>query len=727
MKRISYLIIGLGCLVFFLFVTDITNAGAYKWLRVGNIRVKVWDDGSQSETSGCRMGYHYYPQGSQNQEFYNSSFMRCLGSRYGSSNWADETGKNYPIRLAGTPYGSSDNPANTFYVELEPGISIKRYWRYTPPSIVVDGIVLNEPFPQTGDEVAPDKILGTADVMTESHIRNWMGLDIQQRVLVWSQQNHDDYAIWDRIVTNTGNVDPDDEIELNQTLTGFYFMRQAEYFPNRSMREWSSWYGQHPGDSLRIMYNYGAQRNTWTYDRLGYPRTGQDGWLRGPVYGGDAMLHADKAHDDETDDPTQPQMYSVSGPDDLFLKHESGRRGEAEWITAYDVMQNGYHNYHKIDYETGTHPGGHYDIPMDERGNKYWEDFGDWLFWHAVINNSSGPYTLPIGADLRFVWASVAGSISPRLGWDVGVAWYNGTAEPPPGMVYGVTDNLPPQYQQFPSLHKDPSYTKSNPYSNWAKDCWVSTGKDSIFQNSWNAQWSVRNNYDVPIPPPPPSVEVKSLPDKINISWGTESESASDFAGYRIYRAIPTNDSCFFHMIYEVTGKGTHAYDDMDAERGVGYIYYVTAFDDGIGNKTDVHGKKEVLESGKYLNITDLQRAYLTRPPADKLSDIRVVPNPFNIGAEDLQWPGEEHKIMFLDLPGYCTIKIYTESGDLIKTLHHTTGSGDEAWGLLETEHMTSETEQRVVSGIYIALIEENNEDGTPTGNTHFVKFVIVR
>ncbi len=76
---------------------------------------------------------------------------------------------------------------------------------------------------------------------------------------------------------------------------------------------------------------------------------------------------------------------------------------------------------------------------------------------------------------------------------------------------------------------------------------------------------------------------------------------------------------------------------------------------------------------------------------------------------------------MFMDLPPECTIKIYSESGDLIKTLNHTDGSGDEPWGVLEEEQSTTESGQIIVSGIYIAYIE------TPDGESTFVKFAVVR
>ncbi|MEO8230639.1 MAG: hypothetical protein ABI638_00005, partial [Ignavibacteriota bacterium] len=68
------------------------------------------------------------------------------------------------------------------------------------------------------------------------------------------------------------------------------------------------------------------------------------------------------------------------------------------------------------------------------------------------------------------------------------------------------------------------------------------------------------------------------------------------------------------------------------------------------------------------------------------------------------------------NIPGRCDIDIYTELGELIKTIEHTDGSGDQAWDSLTSSG------QIVVSGIYIAVID--NKD---TGEKKIVKFVIIR
>ena len=80
-------------------------------------------------------------------------------------------------------------------------------------------------------------------------------------------------------------------------------MRQYEIFPNRSEKEWGSWYGCRPGDSLRITYSY-PYRSSQDYDNFGYTQS-STGWIRGPVWGGEAMLHIDTSPTDPTDNPAR--------------------------------------------------------------------------------------------------------------------------------------------------------------------------------------------------------------------------------------------------------------------------------------------------------------------------------------------------------------------------------------------------------------------------------------
>jgi len=160
-------------------------------------------------------------------------------------------------------------------------------------------------------------------------------------------------------------------------------------------------------------------------------------------------------------------------------------------------------------------------------------------------------------------------------------------------------------------------------------------------------------------------------------------------------------------MVAEVP-KGTFSFDDKTAVRGYSYYYYLQCVGDGSNN-----GGVPLVSNRQFTQTYD--PAYLMRQAGKELSEIRVVPNPYNIKAQSIQYKGEKDKIMFLNIPPVCTIKIYSERGDLIKTIQHSNGSGDEAWNSI------TEYNQVVVSGVYIAYFE------TPDGQNTFRKFVIIR
>lgn len=687
-----------------------------KWLRVNNLHHKVMNTGYQGESAGGRWGQHayYYFDNFQDPNFISRAF------HVGVKNWTSPDGDLFPVKTAGAAIWSTSPLENVMPIPLdEEGNTIKRYFRTRPPEVTVDGFPVSEPFPLPGDEVAPDKIPGTADVMVESRIRLPMGIEIHQKALAWTQRNHDDYIIFDWTFTNTGNVDFDDEVELpDQVLEDVYLMRGYDIRPAGETVPWMSYYGARPEDSLRIVYAYNEWRTDSNYDDFGRPSLA-NGFLRGPTFVGEGFVHVDQSVDDPNDDPSQPYMSGHNSMELNWFKTAAENASQEQWQTLYQAMSEGFGPLFGSQMMTDTYPNGKHMLPMDE-----WAVANGFLTpqevdyqWHPATFVSIGPYTMEPGDDFRIVWATSMGSISPEKAWEVGQQWFNEDAN----LTWEGRDNLPaPAEVVYPVINPDP----------WdqAKDHWVASGRDSLFQNIANAQWAVRNDYNVPTGPPAPGLSVQALPDEIHLSWdGSASEAVPDFAGYRIYRAIGNpgpivRESRFlgsWELIHEIEGGGTNEWADTGAERGQAYFYYVTAFDDASSNDAGAMGKRESLESGKFLAMTS-QAAHLTRPPKT-LADVRVVPNPFSRAAENLQFVGEPDKIMFMNLPPECTIRIYTESGDLVKVLEHNDGSGDEPWGGIPDEHSVTETGQVIVSGLYLAHIE------TPDGDSNIVKFVVVR
>jgi hypothetical protein len=98
-----------------------------------------------------------------------------------------------------------------------------------------------------------------------------------------------------------------------------------------------------------------------------------------------------------------------------------------------------------------------------------------------------------------------------------------------------------------------------------------------------------------------------------------------------------------------------------------------------------------------------------------------VVPNPYIVTGGELNFTGDSNKLLFVNLPAFCTITVYNSTGDVIKTIEHTSGSGDELWDQL------SNSNQRVVSGVYVAYVSDcRNLDGSELDDV-YEKFVIIR
>lgn len=128
------------------------------------------------------------------------------------------------------------------------------------------------------------------------------------------------------------------------------------------------------------------------------------------------------------------------------------------------------------------------------------------------------------------------------------------------------------------------------------------------------------------------------------------------------------------------------------------------------------------------IGVIDVIYSRATGVRDNSLSAIRIVPNPYNIKARNIQFgsrPTTADQLAFFNLPPVCKIRIYTELGDLIATIDHTNGSGEDYW------YSLTSSRQIVVSGVYIAYIEVTQDAvGTPNykkGDSIVKKFVIIR
>jgi len=751
------------------FIVNTAYAYIYKEVDPGKVILRVYDHGSIDWPFRWCWG-RYYRQTPDLREDpswwgqnggYSSSLLIAQEQVFAEKGWTDAEGNFYPYAAEGTHGGGGETYPYWFVVPMEGDVYyMKRYLRYQPTEVIVDGRHVKAPFPQVGDEVAPNKIWGTADVMLESHIRVSLGFDIHARALAWSHPDHDDYVVYDWTVVNTGNVDLDEEIELpNQVFDSLYFHRTNLFYTQGQgwQRPWLGVSGCTPSetttvfsyplddDSLRMAYVY--PRRTQSGRCLGYAdwqNKEYDPQPMSAMSSGWATLFAPKSNEVPMGPPNEPESDSWAQPH--MRTHcwlaEAGRAYGATWFgPGWDSLQArliwGYmdkgllgltpeqDHAHRassqlMDSLYNVHPGyTFYEQPYD----RYYELGYDWKWhfdvpWHQMSpyhSQSYGPYDLEFNDTLRFVEALVNGSVNRKSGYGLGIAYLAGEAA-----NYGwladmdsaeIADELKKRY---PAFNFWPDVMSPN-LNEQAKDLMVLTGKDSLFINAMNAQRNFNNNYGVaPNPDPPTRIEIKSLPEEIQLSWEYEGTPS----GFKIYSAIGAD-------LYKVEGQtvvgdwqvveeldgSARFYQDTEPIPGVDYYYSITA----VNN--------EGLESSFYMAKSDKPfAARLTTMPGEELSDIRVVPNPCNISARDVQYPASSQKIQFMNLPPICDIKIYTESGDLVRKISHTDGSGTEVWFDPEGQQfMGTKDFQMPQSGLYFAHIE------TPDGRSVILKMVIIR
>jgi hypothetical protein len=584
-----------------------------------------------------------------------------IGHWVAVKNFTDKDGTYYSHYVAeGGTYISDENEYNM-------PLHIKRFRRYPAPMVVVDGEEVGEKWEESAlDFVDPDL---PCEEMIESKWRTGTGMTVTRRSYAVSQKNHYDYIILDYTLVNTGQMDLVEGVDREQTLEGVYFVIQGEFRPGRagedyypvhsiSRDDWAEFYGSEPGDSAKCLYMFDGK--SLQHGGEQYDPRQSDGYLMAPQYIGFGVLHVDKSPSDQTH--WQEMPASVRWESYVGTPSHSGGSTDQD---MYTYISEGKIQRKSMDYDPTTLASKH-------------------------VAMSFGPYTVAFGDSIRIVLVEAVGGISQALCQSVGAQW------------------------------------KSGAISEEEKNQIAGTGADSLFREVNLAKWAMENDYRIPEAPPSPDLTVESGPGMVTLQWSDVSNvpdphtGAEDFAGYRVYRAEGQEDS-LFTMIYECGGSSgnpvVHEYVDENVRRGFAYYYYVTAYDDGTQNTWGLY-PGESLESSMFTNRT-VQAAHPVRKAESVVDNVTVVPNPYNINSINL-FPGERDKILFVNLPPKGTIRIFTLSGDLIKTIEHSSGTGDESWNLV------TDSNQIIRSGLYIFHVEGQDNNGNDMG-TVTGKFSVVR
>lgn len=336
-------------------------------------------------------------------------------------------------------------------------------------------------------------------------------------------------------------------------------------------------------------------------------------------------------------------------------------------------------------------------------------------------------------------------------------------------------------------------------HAQWAQTAY--NGEDINFNGQLDPGEDADKNgvitrYILPTPPDIPKTRIVASDNTMEIYWATNSEESvdpitqrKDFEGYNIYitqlgddvegaldlsealKLVATFDKKGNNLFYNTGFESVLLETPKDFENdslpynykftidnvlnGWQYAVAVTAFDEG-----DEESNLESLESSILSNTYRVFPGTESNDKFDELAgesmairgtfneDLKdsldkyrpyAYPNPYYVGAS---WEGqstfeEDKRINFANLPKRCVIRIFSASGDLIKTIEHneeyrgedqrwystysnteksTFSGGEHSWDLL------SESAQIIARGTYIFSVED-----LETGKFWKEKFVIIK
>lgn len=697
-------------------------ATAKKYIRVGSLQSHFSAYGSERAWTGGTSPYYSGLVWPADYPLSDNAVIRRAWMA--AKDFTDPEGKkwsNYGIYFL-----ADDVDLSLFPVELS------QKSKYELPKVYVDGFDVNQVYANDYDEVDPNLI---ADRVVTNLVNTSMGLTMRRTIYAFSQQYHDNYFIKEFVFKNTGNIDYDDEIELNNTLNGVYVSWGTRYSVSRDgaarIGDGQSW-GKHTvvtrrgenyaanyqatiteatpiesQDWLRAGFAWAGQAARNSFDNIGGPDVDNNGRLAAPQHAGTVTLHVDRSTTDPTDDPNQPPTLGWHAGD--TYPSIGNLQQEYPMTELYDMLSGNPHDglggtnrFDESYITTLTFQKDPWTVHNDGGGTNVWVSYG--------------PFDIPPGDSIVIVEAEAIAGLNREMCESIGKRWHTAYKNPADTGPFNLPDG---------GTTNDKDVFKNT---------WVYTGKDSIMQAFSRAKRNFDLGMNIPQPPAPPAIfNINSGGDKISLSWSASvNENDADFGGYRIFRGVGKSDTTYQEIF--ACGKNTdnpqivNEYEDKSPVRGVSYYYYIVAFNDGSNNLSGEANPTGELHSGRFYTQST-SPAFLQRLAGRNLKEVRIVPNPYNLKARSFNYPGEPNKIFFMDIPAYCTIRVFSERGDLIKKIEHKNGSGDESWDLLTS------TRQMIASGLYILHIEVSEDYIHPVtqelaykkGDKIVKKFVVIR
>ncbi|MBN2103229.1 hypothetical protein JW835_04225 [bacterium] len=681
---------------FFLLIGSRENLSAqeWKWLRIGEIQCYFSNRGTEVEGEGYGNNTNFLSWPSQYGTVEQTT-MRQTCMWIGCRNFYDtRLGREMSVKVVGVGPRDAEERKNMIFEN-----EMKLIGKYSAPVVEVDGELASDlSLYDEVDEYDPDL---PCDRMIVIKINTSIGISVTKKIMAFSQSDHNNYFIYDYTFKNTGIINRDGD-RHEQSLDGVYFYFAYRYaFSGESLTGYSEGWGSNtsswgantlnhafgsnplaarfndpdsPYYQMRAFYAYYSpddERPVAYEGDWGCPNQDEDGVMSGAKFAGNVTLHADTDVDNQGDDIYQPITTWYVSSDESVWSSDVSQIDEIYMQQRYEFMSEG-------------HPEKSH-AEMIAENYLYTQEYEEVDSKRNVGGGTSqgqgyGPYDLAPGDSVRIVFAQGISGLCREKNREVGWNWvqhYNAKGNPE-------------------LMMPDKSITSDH---NEYKKAWVFTGIDSVIKTYRNAMNNYQSGYSLPeAPPPPDRFTVTSGGDRIRLSWADNAISTAGFDGYVVYRTEGNvlDPDAVYKKVFECNASNAvHTWDDTSAARGFHYFYYIQSKNDGSNNGGTP------LYSGLFWTVTN-KSANLRRRAESFLSEVRVVPNPYDIRSRMFQFGENSYydQIVFYGLPPQCKLKVYTERGDLIWEREHTDGSGDEIWNSLTSSR------QIIVSGIYLLYVE---------------------
>ncbi|MBU2493141.1 MAG: hypothetical protein KJ571_10995 [Bacteroidetes bacterium] len=397
--------------------------------------------------------------------------------------------------------------------------SSKKYLRYAPTKIVVDGIDVTE---SMNVYTSVDENLICDQIIEQTFISS-MGLRIISTTYGFSDPLYQDFAITNYKIINTGEADEFEGVDLpNQKLDDLYFVFDRwRSWPDQHLSDihhpgtsshYMDYYGDEIDDSLKIFYGWdGDDPDNGNYDDEGNPAFGSTWEFLTPYYNGIGLIHADNSIVNRSNDPNK--VNSVLRGANYELTNWSGD----QFYTYLTTHGN---------FPSAINP----DIPGISPKQQQ----------QPRMYMSIGPYDMEFGDTLNLV------------------------------IFYGVGARSTEECREWGTKYKNGEITsqQKNEFLRWGRlDLF---NKLSRAKQLWENKLNVSKGLN---PVPPASISAVSGPGYVELNW----EPVANAVGYNLYRAIGVQDSVIYPLIQEKLIETS--YRDEDVNRGFDYYYNITAVD----------------------------------------------------------------------------------------------------------------------------------------------------